>query len=510
MARYTQSRGKVILLLFLFAAVFPAFVSAQKLSTLEQIPMNSYKGMREVERYQLKVAEKYYLKKEYKIAMDEYEKFLSLYEESTGAPYAQLMWSQCLVRLRKVNTAIREGFQSVVDYWPDSEEAQSAAYLIARSYQDIGDIGKAKAAYKQVMELYPDGTLSVLSRSSLLDIAKTAGDEETLLTLLEDLVYKTKRTDQSRSSCESASRDLARYYFRKGDSANAVKSLATSYKGGTLDHYTYEYGAEGIRHLRPEEDTKPLAKKLGSELIAIFEKSIPSSLTEDANKSVARNCLNRIAGVYGNLGESDQVLKTYERIGKMLGVTDGLLGQIATHYKSIGERDKARETYRKYKDQKAAKNAIAYMFREERKYDEAIKLYRELVQEDADRVASYLWAIAECFEAKGDWKNAIQTFRQTDRFPTSYLRMAGCHRRLKQWKEALSLYNQVKSVDQHAPEAAYQIGHTYEQAGQRENAIKAFQLTCRSYPKSGYASRAHAHLQTKYNITATFGGAKDE
>ena len=88
--------------------------------------------------------------------------------------------------------------------------------------------------------------------------------------------------------------------------------------------------------------------------------------------------------------------------------------------------------------------------------------------------------------------------------------MAGCHRRLKQWNEALSLYNQSKASDRYAPEAMYLIGHTYEDAGQRENAIKAFQLTCRTYPKSSYASRAHAHLQTKYNITATFGGAKDE
>ena len=141
-------------------------LQAQKLSPIEQIPIASYKEMREVERYQLKIAEKHYLKKEYKIAMDEYEKFLSLYEASSGAPYAQLMWSQCLLKLRKVNTAIREGFQSVVDYWPESEEAKTAAYLIARSYQDMGEIEKAKASYKVVMENYPDGNLAVLSRAS--------------------------------------------------------------------------------------------------------------------------------------------------------------------------------------------------------------------------------------------------------------------------------------------------------------------------------------------------------
>jgi len=33
---------------------------------------------------------------------------------------------------------------------------------------------------------------------------------------------------------------------------------------------------------------------------------------------------------------------------------------------------------------------------------------------------------------------------------------------------------------------------------------------CKRFPKNQYASQAHAHLQTKYKITVTLGGAKDE
>ena len=40
------------------------------------------------------------------------------------------MWSHCQFELRKVNTAIREGFQSVIDYWPESREAVFASYLV--------------------------------------------------------------------------------------------------------------------------------------------------------------------------------------------------------------------------------------------------------------------------------------------------------------------------------------------------------------------------------------------
>ena len=81
------------------------------------------KKLREAERYQLNIAEKYYRAADYKVAMTEYEKFLRLYEKSEGAAYAQLKWSLCLVQRRQQNTAIRDGFQSIMDYWPDSPEA---------------------------------------------------------------------------------------------------------------------------------------------------------------------------------------------------------------------------------------------------------------------------------------------------------------------------------------------------------------------------------------------------
>ena len=111
---------------------------------------------------------------------------------------------------------------------------------------------------------------------------------------------------------------------------------------------------------------------------------------------------------------------------------------------------------------------------------------------------------------KGDFKTAIANYRQVDRWPSNYFKMAHCHRRLKEHKEALVLYNGAKADQPSAPEASIQMAYTYEESGQKENAIKAFQLTCRAYPKSGQASRAHAHLQNQYQINVTLGGAKDE
>jgi outer membrane protein assembly factor BamD (BamD/ComL family) len=54
------------------------------------------------------------------------------------------------------------------------------------------------------------------------------------------------------------------------------------------------------------------------------------------------------------------------------------------------------------------------------------------------------------------------------------------------------------------------MGRTYEQMDKQENAIRAFQQVCRDYPRSGHASEAHAHLQNKYKINVTLGGAKED
>ena len=46
--------------------------------------------------------------------------------------------------------------------------------------------------------------------------------------------------------------------------------------------------------------------------------------------------------------------------------------------------------------------------------------------------------------------------------------------------------------------------------GGKENAIKWFQHTCKLYPKNSRASQAHAHLQNKYKISVTLGGANEK
>jgi tetratricopeptide (TPR) repeat protein len=249
---------------------------------------------------------------------------------------------------------------------------------------------------------------------------------------------------------------------------------------------------------------------MGKKLIVLLEGGIPVDLEGDANRRKAWDELSRIAGVHEMLGREKQTLATFERMEKMLGKSDGLLGKIASYYRRHGERAKAMELYRRYENLVGGLREIVGMLREANQNEEAIGIYEELIELDADRVDEYQWGMASCYEATGSLKKAIGIYRLVDRWPENYFRMASCHRRLKEYDEALVLYNQCKAHEGSNAEAMIQIGYTFEQAGKKESAIKAMQLVCRTHPKSRQASRAHSHLQSKYKINVTLGGAKDE
>ena len=497
MAQRNQ-RGLIAALLLALTA------AATALSTLEQIEVKSFEQMREVERHQLKLAEKYYTKGEFKIALAEYEKFVTLYETSPGAPYAQLMWSHSMMHLKKPATAMRDGFQSVIDYWPESHEATLAAYCIANAYRTMGEVKKAQKAFDFVISEYPDHSITVRAKVALLHYARLHKNEEKRLELLNDLTFTTKRTAASKAACIEATHELARVHFLAQRFTEGKRALATTYADGKLFTTTHDLSLETVKHLLKDSDTKPAAITLGGQLIDELRAesiSLPDS---------AKNMLYRITSVHDVLDQPSEIWKVYHEIGERFGEDDALLGKMADWNKRRDKRDEARRIYGEFKDVVAGQKNIAASYLEEGRFKEAIAVYLKLLDLDGEHAADHQWSIAGCYEKLGEWKKAIFTYRQIDRFPQAHFRMAACHRKLAQPKEAIVLYNQCKVVDKSAPEASLQIGFSYEEAKEREKAIRTFQLTCKRYPKSGQASRAHAHLQNKYKINVTLGGAEDE
>ncbi len=285
---------------------------------------------------------------------------------------------------------------------------------------------------------------------------------------------------------------------------------------------------------------------MADQLITYLRDQEPDDISTEAGKATAKNLGYLIAEVNRHAGRDDQVLKVYTDMAKRFGADDELLGKTAAWYKSHQKFDDARGIYRKFDNQIEGLSQIAISYREEKdlnsaistygkltsvdtenpvrwkaesattyrqfnKHEEAIAVYQELLKEDVANSGKWLWEIATTYRDAGKWKEAIGYYRQTDAFPQNYQQMAACHRQLKQYNEAVVLYKQIAGGHKPtAPWAMLQIGHTLEDAKQTDQAIAAFKQVCKLFPKDGHASQAHAHLQNKYKLSVTLGGAKDE
>ena len=542
---------KKIRLIPCLAVLFAIFLSARseaaRLAYLEQMPLEAFAKLREIEKHQLKIAEKFYLKGEHKAAAAEYDKFLTLYERSSGGPYSLLMWAHCQVKLRLVNTAVRDGFKSVIDYWPESHEAVVSTFMIAKCHLLNGEPGKAGKAFAQLADDFPKHSLATLSRVEMLGIATTRKDKERQVELWTDIAYKTPKTKETASYRSSSARSLADHFFGENEFQKGVEALETYYDKNRADHVhaIHDVCNSVVSRIFRSSETKARAEKLGDGLISFVEQALPNDSQDKKDKARTRDLLERITSVHKSLDRDKQVLASYERMGKVLGMDDEILGSMASWHKGKKRVDQARSIYGRYKDQVNGRRAVARSYRDERNYEEAVRqylsliamdkereaewqrdvvgtwrdaskwakaitTYQTLLKVDADRFSEYNWGIAECHEKLSKWKEAILSYRQTDKFPEAYFRMAECHRHLKKWNEGLILLNQARSHDEVADRAQHRIAQFYELSGQKEKAIKSFQVTCKKYPKSRYASISHAHLQTKYGISVTLGGAKDE
>jgi tetratricopeptide (TPR) repeat protein len=505
------SIGGLLVVLGLSLSVASPASAAKGYDKLDEMSLDRWGKLRETERYQLNIAEKYYREQNWPIAADEYEKFITLYETSEGAPYAQLKWSHCQVRTKKLNTAVKDGYQTVIDYWPESPEAVGAAYLIGRTYKDMGETAQAKAAYQKVLEKHADEMVAVLARLDLADLARIEQDRPRRIALLKELVNGAPRTGDAGRQVVEASRTLAVLQFDDGAFLDGLASLATSFKEPDLAGQVWQYVREPIGRQVAVAETKDRGQKTADAAITYFNSLRPAAPKDDVEKARAKQLSYYVADMHQSAGRPKEAGDTYTKLLAEYAGDDEVLSRYAGYLKSQSRRDEARQAYGRMKNQVEGQNQVAWSYREEGKPLLAIPIYEGLIARDAANAARWQWQLAEAYRDGGKYKEAIAAYQQSDNMPASLQQIGNCHRALQQYREAIGMYTQIAGAyEGSAPWAVLQIGYTQEQAGQSETAIKTFQQVCKKYPKSNEASQAHQHLNNKYKITVTLGGAKDE
>jgi len=528
--------------LSVFLLLFAAQASA---APLDDLALDRWAKLREVERYQLQMAERYYRQQNWKAALAEYEKFVTLYERSEGAPYAQLKWGLCQVQLRQANTAIKDGFQSVIDYWPDSPDAIPARYFIGRTYKDMGQIDKAKKAYEGLLQDHLQHPVAAYSLGDLVDIAQTEKDFQARAECWKKLTFEVKRIAVTDQPCRQAARQYAQWCFAEGVFDEGAKALATTYTGLELFAQVTAYACPALTQMAAEVTTRAKAERMATQAAAWLRQQGPPALTTPEQKELLRKTLLAVADVHAAALQDAQTASVYDEIVRRCGVSDEMLGRQAAWHERRGKFEEAYKIYRRYERKPDGLARVAASYRQRKlvpaavgvyreiigldaasavrwtaeiaathreggQYAEAIGVYRELLKSDPTNTPQWLWQIGITHRDAGQWKEAIGVLRQCTNFPDNFMVMASCHRRLKEYREALLLYNQIGADEQQAPWAALQIGMTWEEAGQKEEAIKALQQVCKRFPKSPHASTAHARLQDVYKISVTLGGVAEE
>lgn len=519
---------------------------------LDEMDIKRWEKLKEAERFQLTAAERLYRESQWKAAADEYEKFLKLYEKSDGASYAQLKWSHCHVYLRKQNTAIKDGYQSLLDYYPDSPEAPVAGLLIGRTYRDIGDVKPAKKAYAKVIATHPKHFAAVMARLDLVAIATKEMDAATHTKLLRELTFDVERKGATTEPCAEASRQYARLVFRAGNFEEGLKALATSAPEPQLAHLVMHPSWGALPTIAHEltglmdEATKKLGEKLTDAGAVWLKTQVAAKLKDPMTKAQAYEAWYGIAELRRQARQPDKQKAVFEEIIAQQGPDDITLGHLAEWFRLNKQIEQARTTYGKFKDKIEGQGHIAMTYRletprqtdkavaiyrqlatdaktaprwlgqaamayrEANKPDLAIAIYRELLTSDAAKADTYAINIADTLYHSGRYKECIQAYRGTNNFPTNYQHMAYANRQLKQYDEAIALYRQIIAASPaHASAAYLQIAHTQEDAGKKEEAIKTFKIICDKYPKTSEGSTAHTILNDKYKIPVTLGGAKD-
>jgi TolA-binding protein len=547
--RFTVIRARVRLCAgFIVSLLFASILTA---GPLDEMAIERWAKLKEAERFQLNAAERLYRESQWKAAADEYEKFLKLYERSEGAPYAQLKYSHCLVNLRKQNAAIKDGYQSLLDYFPDSPEAPIAAYLIGHTYKGIGDTKPAKKAYAKVIQSHPKHFAAVMARLDLVEIADKEMDPTSKATLLRELTFDVKREGATIEPCVNAARQYTQLVFRQGNFNDGIKALATTCSETELPHHLVignPYGnlpaivAELTSSM--DEPTKKLGEKLADSGSAWLKIQGMNFIKDEKTKPVGMSAWYSVGDIRRAAKQVDKQKAVYEEILAATGPDDTTFSYLAQWYKENKQRDLARSTYAKYKDQAEGQGQIAHSWVEENqtdkavaiyrqlaadaktaprwlgaaamayrnggKPDQAIAVYRELITSDAKNADGYAIAIADTLYNAQRWADCITAYRGTTNFPTNYQNMAYANRQLKKYDEAITLYRQIIAGSApHAPSSLFQIALTQEEAGKKEDAIKTLKQICDKFPKTGEGSQAHARLNDVYKIPVTLGGAKD-
>ena len=323
-----------------------------------------------------------------------------------------------MMHLKKPKTALRDGFQSVIDYWPESHEATVAAYCIADAYRTHGrgqgGPGRLPFPHQGIPGSRHRGPLA--RRPAPLRPAPPGRGGTPRPAQRSHLSGQTHRGLESQPASTPAANSPSSTSSPSGSTRERRPSPPPTPARSSSTPFTACPPRPSATCSRNPPPGPPPSSSADQLLATLRAETIERPELDEGPPLPRRRPQRHPRPPRPTRGS------IYEEIGERFGRDDDLLGRMAEWCKQRDKRDEARRIYGEFKDVVAGRKNIAAMFLEEGKVAEAIEVFRKLIEIDGDHAGDYLWSIAGCYEKLSDWKKAIATYRQIDRFPDNYFR----------------------------------------------------------------------------------------
>lgn len=461
-----------------------------------------YGELREAERYQMDVAEAQLKQRKWDAALAEFEKFITLYQSSVGAPYAQYQIAYCQEQRDFINQAILE-YKALIAYFPKSPEAPLSAVAIGRCLAKTGETEQAAQQYLAVVESYPKDPAA---GDALWEASEIQLDHE----LYDKALAARQRlvTNYPESSRFGAAVNwLIDHHLFEANNLEAART-ASNLTREPLQTERYLAGQLFSRgyHLSRRNDDD--AVKWLDLAIEVYD-GIASQFADDAEQVLYARGM--IARCHQQAGRQSEATAAYEQLLEAYPEADKWRGTYASYLENLDQWNEARLQYLRYDDKDHGAYEVAASYHRQCEVPDAEAAYMRVVANDPQRTQVALYQIGRLHQdVSKDYEKAINAYRQSEySAPAHLFRIAECFSAMGKHDMAVKTLQEIIGFfPDHAPDAMWRMGHCYENADDADSAIKTFKRLCDSHPDSRQSSWAHQRLETQYNIPYTGGGVK--
>jgi len=379
---------------------------------------------------------------EYLKAQETYDSILKDYPDSLYSDYVQYQLGLILLKLSNYDGAILS-FLTLKRNFPNSKLLDDASYALGLAYFQRQDYNSSSEILKNFQEEFKDSSLKpqamYLSGASLYNLGKFSEAIEVFKGIIRMYGSDTELA-------QKAEYEIADSYYQMGDEKEAMvrfKLLRSKYPDSKLTPEVMWWLGE--YYYRGNELN--LARRYFSSLIQDFPKSnlIPdayyalgSTYAEESKYPEAIDNFNKvmeldksdlrgtagiaIADIYTRQEKLDLALKTYKDIARDYANLASLIyPKIAEVYYKMNDYGQALDFYRKSLEAVPVKEAcniqfkIAEVLQTQGKIEEAIEGYSKvtyLYPENSDLVVKSLLRMGAIYEDKGAFKEAISIYNR--------------------------------------------------------------------------------------------------